>query len=138
MTDEVDQEWLKTPEGRAWLETDEGTEWFRSTEGQWWSQGADARQWYEELADRGWADYVSGKMPGPPEWGIRPEDAPRIGSRVRLRITEPTLGGTTFEEGELAIVTELHLMPIGSVRMLLRTLDGRKCMAMRTDDYEVA
>jgi hypothetical protein len=127
---------LKTPEGRAWLETDEGTEWFRSTEGQWWSQGTDARQWYEELADRGWADYVSGKMPGPPEWGIRP--APRIGSRVRLRITEPTLGGTTFEEGELAIVTELHLMPIGSVRMLLRTLDGRKCMAMRTDDYEVA
>lgn len=57
---------------------------------------------------------------------------------MRFRITEPTLRRTTFEEGELAVVTELHLMPSGSVRMLLRTLDQRRCMAMRTDDYELA
>jgi hypothetical protein len=97
------------------------------------------RRWLvQRVEDRGWDDYVAGRMPGPPEWGILPGDAPQIGSRVRLKIAGPTLSGTTFEEGELAVVTELRFMPVGSVRVGLRTLDGRRYIAIRPNDFEIA
>jgi hypothetical protein len=134
----VDPEWLKTPEGRAWLETDEGVAWWRTDEGQEWSHSEDAHRWYEELEQAGWQDYVSGRAPGPPEWGITPDEAPRPGARIRLTSTDTTLGGTTLKEGELAIVTELHFMPVGSVRLHVRTLDGRKRIIMSRGEYEAA
>jgi hypothetical protein len=135
-SESVSQEWLKTPEGRAWLETEEGQQWFRSTEGQWWSRSEDAHRWYDELAQSGWERYWAGTMPGPPDWAMLPDDAPQIGARVRLRNLGPTLGGTTFEDGEVALVTELHFMPIGGVRATLRTPDGRQVLAMRRDDFD--
>jgi hypothetical protein len=132
-----DQEWLKTPEGRDWLETDAGMEWWRSTEGQWWSRSEDAESWYDELAQRGWAAYFAGERPDPPEWAITPVTAPRIGSWVRMTNTGTTFGGITFEKGELAIVSEIHFVPMG-VRLRLRTADGRTRFAMSTGEYELA
>ena len=130
-----DHEWLKTAEGRAWLESDEGMAWWRTDAGQDWSRSKDAGRWYEELAQRGWSDYVSGRAIGPPPWGITPEEAPKPGQRIRLASTETTLAGTTIKEGELAIVTELHFMPIGSVRLVVRTLDGRKRAIMSRNEF---
>lgn len=74
-------------------------------------------------------------MPGPPEWGITPDAAPKPGTRVRLTRTETTLGGTTVNEGELAIVTDLHFMPMGAVRLTMRTLDGRTRAIMSPSEY---
>jgi hypothetical protein len=68
---------------------------------------------------------------------ILPEAAPMIGSRVRLADTGPTFGGTSFEAGEIAIVSEIHLMPIGAVRLTVRTPDGRKQIILRSDSFEV-
>jgi hypothetical protein len=136
-SESVNQEWLKTPEGRAWLETDEGTEWWRSIEGQWWSRSADAHRWYDELAQSGWVRYWAGTMPGPPEWAMTPDDAPQIGARVRLRNPETTLGGTSFEDGEVALVTEIKFSPVGAVHVTLRTPDGRQVIVMRRDDFTV-
>lgn len=136
MADDVDQEWLKTPEGRAWLETDEGGRWWRSTEGQWWSRSEDAHRWYDELAQSGWERHWAGTMPEPAEWMMTPDDAPKIGSRVRLRNPDTTLGGTSFEDGEVALVTELRFSPVGAVYATLRTQDGRQMIAMRADDFD--
>jgi len=136
--DSRDPEWLKTPEGRARLEADEGMAWWRTPEGQKWSKSADADRWYEELEQRGWSEYVSGDMPSPPEWGITPEAAPKPGARVRLTRTETTLARTTVKEGELAIVTELYFMPVGAVRLTVRTLDGRKRAIMSPSEYVLA
>jgi hypothetical protein len=133
---EVNQEWLKTPEGRDWLHTDEGISWFRSTEGKWWSRSEDAHAWYEELAQGGWSDYFAGKAWPMPQGWLTPENAPQIGSRVRLNMDGPTLGGTTFEVGEEALVTELRFSPVGAVSVTLRTPDGRSCMAMRAEDFD--
>ena len=136
--DEVNQEWLKTEEGRAWLRTEDGTAWFRTTEGQWWSRSDDAHAWYEELGNRGWAARQAGGLPPPPENAITPDTAPKVGTRVRLARTETTLGGTTLHEGETATVTDIQLKPMGWVWLVLRTDDGRKSFAMFDSDYEVA
>lgn len=135
---EPDREWLKTPEGRAWLESAEGTNWIRSTAGLEWMESRDAREWLDELAQRGFDDFFSGKMPELPDWAITPEMAPQIGARVRLVAPEPTMGGTTFSEGELAIVDELRLAPAGMVMVSLRTLDGRKLLIMQPGAFEPA
>jgi len=132
-----DQEWLKTPNGREWLETDEGMEWWRSTEGQWWSRSEDAHSWYDELSQRGWSTYFAGDSPDPPEWAITPETAPRIGSWVRMTNTETTFRGDTFNQGELALVSEIHFNPMG-VRLKLRTVDGRTRFTMFSGTYEPA
>jgi hypothetical protein len=134
---DVNQEWLKTPEGREWLYTDDGIAWLGSTEGRWWSQGDDARRWYEEEAQEGWAAYFSGKNTWPrPSTYLTPENAPQIGSRVRLKKEAQTLGGDAFEDGDEALVYQLTFNPIGSVTVSLRTPDGRKCVALRPEDYE--
>jgi hypothetical protein len=131
----VNQEWLKTPDGRAWLESDDGMQWFNSTEGRWWSQGEDAGKWYAELAQDGWATYFAGKGWPLPEGFITPETAPKIASRVRINFAGPTFKGDVFEVGEVAVVAALQFNPIGSVSVELRTVDGRKCIALRPEDY---
>jgi hypothetical protein len=130
-----DREWLRTAEGRQWLKSDEGIEWERSEEGYAWMQSDDGRAWLDELAQGGFDDFFSGKMPEPPEGWIVPNAAPRIGARVRLVGSATTLGGTTLDDGELAVVSELHLMPIGAVRVVLRTIDGRTKFAFSLEDF---
>ena len=121
-----DREWLKTPEGRAWLESEEGIAWERSEEGWAWMHSPEGVEWLDELTQRGFDRYFSGEMDEPPEWGITPDTAPRIGDRVRIVKADTTLGGDSFEAGELAIVAELRLAPVGIVWVHLRTVDGRK------------
>jgi hypothetical protein len=135
----VDQEWLKTDEGRWWLQSDDGLQWLATTEGRWWSQGEDAMRWYEEQAREGWAAYFKGETwPTPPSL-ITPDNAPKVGSRVRIKErTGPTFRGETFERGELCVVAALQFNPIGSVTVELRTADGRKCICMHPDDFEAA
>jgi hypothetical protein len=84
---------------------------------------------------RGWAGYFSGEALDPPEWGITPDAAPKPGARIRLTCTETTLSGTTINEGELAVVTELYFLPLGIVRMTVRTLDGRTRGITQKDEY---
>jgi hypothetical protein len=88
-------------------------------------ESADGREWMDELAQGGFEDYYSGKMPPPPDWAMTPETAPRIGDRVRIVGLETTLAGVAFKDGELAIVSEMKLAPLGAVFVTLRTLDGR-------------
>lgn len=132
----VDQEWLKTPEGREWLESDEGIQWLGSTEGRWWSQGEDARRWYEEQARDGWAAYFAGDTWATPPGLIMPESAPLVGSRVVLKKTGRSRRDETFEDGELALVAALQFNPIGCVTVELRTVEGRRYVAMYPDDFE--
>lgn len=126
--EQPDREWLRTPEGREWLVSEEGVEWERSEEGWAWMESPDGREWLDELAQGGYESYFRGEMPEPPEWALLPEDAPRIGDRVRLAGAETTMSGTSLEEGELMIVYELRLAPLGVVFVGLRTPDGRTLM----------
>jgi hypothetical protein len=124
-----DRDWLRSAEGRAWLETDEGHDWYsRDPEGIAWVDSAEGREWMDELAQRGFERYFAGEMPEPPECAIMPDDAPRVGDRVRLAAGETTMAGTSLEEGELLIVDEVRLAPLGCVFVSLRTPDGRKLL----------
>jgi hypothetical protein len=133
--EDINQEWLKTAEGRAWLETDEGMAWWRSTEGQRWSHSEDANRWYDELAQRGWERYFAGEMPGPPEWAITPETAPQVASWIRLTEPVTTLGGVDTEADERAFVTEVKYNPMQAVFVTVRTPDGRSRFVIRHDEF---
>jgi hypothetical protein len=135
---EMNQEWLKTPRGRDWLESDWGPQWLATTEGRWWSQGEDAHKWYEELARDGWAAYFRGDVWATPPGTFTPENAPKLGSRVRLTLERKTFRGETFPVGELAVVASVGLAPIGSVMVELRTVDGRRFTVMTPGDIEAA
>jgi hypothetical protein len=127
-SDHPDRAWLRTPEGRAWLESDDGVAWINTRAGLDWSESADGREWMESLADRGYDDYIADRSPAPPDWAMTPETAPRVGTRVRVARAETTLAGVDFKEGELGIVIETRLAPIGCVFITVRMLDGRRLL----------
>jgi hypothetical protein len=121
-------EWLQTDEGFAWLYTPEGTKWTHSSAGQAWLESESGERFVERVFQAGWDDYFSGRMRRgvvPASW-MTPETAPQIGSRVRIREDQETIGGTRITAGELAIVSELRFAPVGIVSALLRTIDGRR------------
>jgi hypothetical protein len=118
--------WLRSDEGRAWLRSDDSDEWLTTSAGREWLESPDGREWTEELENRGWARFVAGDIPPAPDWAFSPSTAPRIGARVRFAQDVTTSDGTDFREGELAIVVELRLAPLGHASAKLRTVDGRQ------------
>ena len=133
-----DLNWLRTHEGRDWLESDDGLEWLHSKEGVAWTYSPDGHAWVDDLAQSGFEKFFSGEMPPPPDWAIMPEEAPRIASRVRLTEAFTTMSGADFKVGELAIVSELRLAPLGCVSVRLRTIDGRTTMTLMRGMFELA
>ena len=129
---------MRTPEGREWLESDEGVQWINSAEGLAWADTSDGKEWLDELAQRGWEDHFSGKLPDAPEGWFTPDTAPLIGTRVRFRKSFTTIGGTHFKKSELAIVSEMTLAPMGTVWLVLRTLDGRTMRTAGADEFDPA
>lgn len=129
--------WLKSAEGRAWLRTAAGASWIAGA-GRGWFDSADGQAWLESLPDDGFADYFAGKSPAPPEGAMTPATAPPIGARVRFVGDHVTSSGVAFSSGELAVVDELRLAPIGCVFAGLRTLDGRKLLTGYAGTFEAA
>jgi hypothetical protein len=135
---EMNQEWLKTPEGREWLDSDNGMRWLGTTAGRWWSQGQDAYAWYEEQARAGWAAYFRGDVWPTFSNMFTPDNAPKLGTRVRLTDDRKIARDETVASGELAVVASVGLAPIGSVQVELRTVDGRRCVVLGSDQIESA
>jgi hypothetical protein len=135
----VDSKWLSTSEGRAWLESDEGKRWLVSPEGVDWSENTAAgREWWESKWNSGYDDLIAGRTPTPPDWALSPESAPRVGARVRFREDVEAATGVQFTKGELAIVVEARLAPIGCIVLIVRTLDGRRMMTTHRATLEPA
>jgi hypothetical protein len=125
---------LATDEGRAWLASHDGVEWLRTTDGSSWLESRAGRLWLDDVAQQGFADYFAGRLSPPPAWAMTPETAPRIGTRVRL-LEATSTPSARFEAGELMIVSELRLAPVGAVAVTLRGLDGRRLLTFSTDGF---
>jgi len=124
------RKWLATPDGRDWLASDDGFAWQRTDSGWAWLHSPEGREWLDERAHHAFEAYFSGDLPPKPEWAMTPDEAPRVGARLRIAEDHTTLGGVTLHEGELVIVIEARLAPVGCVHVTLMTLDGRKLHTM--------
>jgi hypothetical protein len=125
---------LETNDGRAWLESHDGVEWLRTPDGSNWLESRAGRLWMDDLAQHGFADYFAGRLPPPPAWAMTPETAPRIGTRVRL-LEAMSTPSAHFKAGELMIVSELRLAPIGAVAVTLRDINGHRLLTFSTDGF---
>jgi hypothetical protein len=131
--------WLETPEGREWLDSDDGQAWIRTDAGWRWLNSSPGEAWQESMADRRFDEHLSGRHTADlPEWAMTPETAPRVGDRVRLTRSGRTATGVTFTAGELGIVVETRLAPIGCVFVTIRMLDGRKMLTTMASSFEPA
>ena len=132
-------DWLETPDGHEWLESDDGKAWIGTETGWRWMNSPPGEAWQEAMSERAFDDYLSGRRTTDlPAWAMTPETAPRVGDRVRLTQSDSTPSGVHFTEGELGIVVETRLAPIGCVMVTIRMLDGRKRLTGMASTFEPA
>jgi hypothetical protein len=148
---EPDAGWLETQEGQAWLDSTDGHDWLKTPAGNDWFLGTDGglfwgrtqagERYLESIFQEGFETFFSGDFDEADvsrQGWFTPGTAPAIGARMRLTEDVTTMDGTSIRKGELVIVSQLTLAPVGSVDVHVRTVDGRKWLAMSASSLDPA
>jgi hypothetical protein len=130
--------WLETRDGIDWLFGPEGTEWSKTLAAREWFTAEAPEGFFKALSQHGWENYFAGKTPPTPSSWFTPDTVPKVGSRVRFTQSLQTMGEARFAEGDLACVTHLELIPVGAVKVTLRTLDGRTLLTFSDESISPA